>query len=97
MIHHLEYERGRFAQTSRRLRQLVYPLAKPPDALLVAGPVDRIPLDQATALDYRSASLGERFGPLWATFWFHVRATVPDEWRGRRVDLRWVTHCESTL
>jgi alpha-mannosidase len=97
VIHHDEYLRGRFVQTSNRLRELVYPSARPPDELLVAGPVDRIPLEEAAALDYRPVALGERFGPLWATFWFRLTATVPDEWRGRRVDLLWVTRCESTL
>jgi alpha-mannosidase len=97
LIHHLEYSRDRFVHTSNRLRDLVYPLARQPDELVVAGPVDRIPLVEAEALDYRPVSLGERFGPLWATFWFRLAATVPDEWSGRRVDLLWVTGCESTL
>jgi hypothetical protein len=34
------------------------------DELVVAGPVDRISWDEAQALDYRRAELGERFGPL---------------------------------
>jgi alpha-mannosidase len=97
VIHHLEYTRGRLVQTSNRLRELVYPLAQAPDELLVSGPVGRISPDEASALEYRPVSLGERFGPLWATFWFRFAATVPDEWRGRRVDLLWVTCSESTL
>ncbi len=80
-----------------RLRALVYPEARAVDELLVAGPVDRISWEEARALDYRPAELGERFGPLWATFWFRARARVPDEWRGRRVELQWVTGSESTL
>jgi alpha-mannosidase len=97
VIEHREYTRKRFARTSERLRDVVYPEARAPDELLVAGPVDRIALAEAEALDYRPVSLGDRFGPLWASFWFRVAATVPDEWRGRRVDLLWVTGCESTL
>src|SRR5919198_3309124 len=96
-IQPLEYTRKRLVRTSERLRGLVYPEARAPDMVLVAGPVDRIPLAEAEALAYRPTSLGERFGPLWSTFWFRVAATVPDEWRGRRVDLLWVTGCESTL
>ncbi len=97
MIRHLEYTRARLAQESERLRALIRPETRPPDELLVAGPVDRISLDEAQRLDYRPAGLGERFGPLWATYWFRLRATVPEEWRGRRVDLLWVTRSESTL
>ena len=48
-------------------------------------------------MEYRDAELGERFGPLWATYWFRVEATVPEEWAGERVDLLWVSHSEATL
>ena len=43
------------------------------------------------------AALGDRFGPLWATYWFRVAATIPEDWRGERVDLLWVSHSEATL
>lgn len=82
---------------SERLRELVYPETRPPDELLVAGPVDPIPVEEAAGLDYRVAQLGDRLGPLWATYWFRMRATVPDEWRGGRVDLLWASRAESTL
>jgi alpha-mannosidase len=75
----------------------VYPETRAPDELLIAGPVDRIPIGDAASLDYRPAELGQRLGPLWATYWFRLRATVPDEWRGRRVDLLWRSQAESTL
>jgi alpha-mannosidase len=67
------------------------------DELLVSPQVDRISWEDAQVLDYRPAELGERFGPLWATYWFRVRGTVPEEWRGRRVDLLWYTGAEGTL
>ena len=35
-------------------------------------------------------------GPLWATWWLDVAATVPEEWDGERVDLLLVTHSEAT-
>jgi alpha-mannosidase len=97
LIRHPEYTRARLAQTSERLRELVYPETRAPDELLIAGPVDRIPVEEAASLDYRPAEPGERLGPLWATYWFRLRATVPDEWRGRRVDLLWRSQAESTL
>jgi alpha-mannosidase len=97
VIRHLEYTRGRLLQTSQRLRALVYADARPVDELVVAGPVDRISWEEAQRLDYRAVSAGERFGPLWATFWFRLRATVPAEWAGRRVDLLWSSRSEAAL
>jgi alpha-mannosidase len=96
-IRHLEYTRARLARTSERLRALIHPETKPPDELLVAGPVDRISREQAQGLEYRPAALGERFGPLWATYWLRVRAAVPESWRGRRADLLWDSGSEATL
>ncbi len=67
------------------------------DELLVSGPVGRIGREAAQRLEYRPAALGERFGPLWATYWFRLGATVPEEWAGRRVDLLWDSGSEATL
>jgi len=97
LIRETEYTRARFAQTSGRLRGSVYSDVRPVDELLVAGPVDRISWADAQELDYRPAELGERFDPLWATFWFRLRATVPPEWRGRRVDLLFASNSEAAL
>ncbi|HET6848163.1 MAG TPA: glycoside hydrolase family 38 C-terminal domain-containing protein [Gaiellales bacterium] len=97
MLRHPGYTRDRIAQVGDRIRAQIYPDIRDPDHILVAGPVDRIELDEAHRLDYRPCRLGERFGPLWATYWFHIRATVPEEWRGERVDLLWVSHSEATL
>ena len=84
-------------QVSRRLRAATYPETCSVGELLVAGPVDRITWDEAQALEYRPARIGERFGPLWATYWFRLRATVPDGWHGSRVDLLWRSGSEATL
>ncbi|MFL5955344.1 MAG: alpha-mannosidase [Gaiellaceae bacterium] len=97
MIRHPEYTRERLAQMSERLLAGVYPETAAPDELLIAGPADRISFDEAAALDYRPAELGQRLGPLWATYWFRLKATVPEHWRGRPVDLIWATAAESTL
>jgi alpha-mannosidase len=97
MLRHPGYTRDRIAAVARRVEALVYPDARPPDRLAVAGPTDRIGWDAAQTLAYRDAAPGQQFGPLWATYWFAVEATVPHEWAGERVDLLWVTHSESTL
>ena len=75
----------------------MYAATRPVDELLVSPRVDRIPWEDAQGLEYRSASFGERFGPLWATYWFRIVATVPEEWRGARVDLLWHSDSEATL
>ena len=97
MIRHPDYTRARLAQMSNRLRALIHPETCAPDELLVGPAVGRIRLDEARRLDYRPAAIGERFGPLWATYWFRVGATVPAAWAGSRVDLLWDSASEATL
>ena len=97
MIRHPDYTRGRLAQTSARLRELVHPETIPVEELAVAGPVDRIPHEEAQCLDYRQAEPGERFGPLFATYWFRGTVTVPAAWAGQRADLLWDSASEATL
>ncbi len=97
MQRHPRYTRDRIAQVGERIRARIWADVRDPDVLRVAGPVDRIPPDEAERLDYRDASLGDTFGPLWATYWFQVGATVPEEWAGERVDLLWISHSEATL
>ncbi|MBA2475804.1 MAG: alpha-mannosidase, partial [Actinobacteria bacterium] len=97
MLRHTEYTRARLAQTSERLRASIYPETRQPDELSVSGPVGRIGWEEAQELEYRPVLPGERFGPLWATYWFRVRASVPQEWTGRRVDLLWDSGSEAAL
>jgi alpha-mannosidase len=97
MLRHPAYTRERIAQVGDRIRALIHADAVAPERLAVAGPVDRIEPAEAELLDYRDCELGETFGPLWATYWFKVEATVPERWQGERVDLLWVSHSEATL
>lgn len=99
MQRHADYTRDRLRLLAPTMRELIYPETRPLDQLLVAGPVtERISFDQAQQLTgFRPARMGEQFGPLWATYWFRARATVPAEWAGRRVDLLWESHSEATL
>lgn len=80
------------------MRDLVYPLSKPADQVVVTGPVDRISYAEAQDLTgFRPVVLGEQFGPLWATYWFRIETDVPTEWAGKQVHLLWETHSEATL
>jgi alpha-mannosidase len=97
MLRHPRYTRERIAQVGERMRAMIWHDRRPPDVLAVAGPVGRIPREEAEALEYRPCPLGAQFGPLWATYWFRVEATVPESWSGSRVDLLWVSHSEAQL
>jgi hypothetical protein len=96
-IRHVAYTRERLARTADRLLALVHPERQSLDELQVAPRSGRITHAQAQELSYRPAAVGERFGPLWATYWFRAAATVPAAWAGSRVDLLWRTGTESTL
>jgi alpha-mannosidase len=91
------YTRERIRLVARGVRALVHADPRPVDRLLVAGPVGRVPLEAATELPYRDATIGMELGPLWATWWLALEATVPPEWEGAAVDLLLVTRSEATL
>jgi alpha-mannosidase len=96
-VGHRDYVRRRIGQLVEQMAETVYPECVAPDKLEVAGPVDRISVEQAMKLPYRPASLGESFGPVFATFWFRLKITVPESWQGQRVDLGWLSHSEALV
>jgi alpha-mannosidase len=91
------YTRTRIKQFGRRLKRAIYPERAPVAQIEIAGPTDRIPYAEAKTLSYRPAHIGEELGPLWATFWVRVTATIPFGWRGARVDLYWDSQSEALL
>ncbi len=97
MQQHHSYTRTRIQQLAERLWQQVYTHRHAVDRIEVSERCGRIPYAEAQRLTYRAASLGEHFGPVWATFWFRIAATVPAAWTGRRVDLLWNSRSEGTL
>jgi alpha-mannosidase len=97
LIPHLDYTRRRLQRASARLRARVYAETRPVDVLLVSPEAGRISWHDAQRLDYNPVELGGQFGPTFATYWFRVRATVPEDWRGERVDLLWLSDSEATL
>ena len=97
MLPHRHYTRDRLRRTEERLAALVRPERAPVDTLEIAGPVDRIAAAEAGALDYAPVALGAELGPLFATYWLRVTATVPSHWAGARVDLVADTRSEATL
>src|SRR4051812_7463426 len=87
LLAHPDYTRERVRQTARLARGLVHPEARAPDRLRITGPDGRA----------RDATPGMELGPLWATWWLDVEATVPAAWADEQVDLLLVTNSEATL
>jgi alpha-mannosidase len=71
VLPHREYARERIAQTAARLPVFGEPT---PLSLELSGPVAR----GEGPGDYRRVELGERLGPLFATYWLRASGTVPE-------------------
>jgi alpha-mannosidase len=94
---HRPSTRARLAHTALRLRERIYPERAPVDELQIAAAPGRISHAEARELEYRPAAFGMDLGPLFATHWLRVAATVPESWAGSRVDLVVRTGGEATL
>jgi alpha-mannosidase len=93
---HRPSTRARLAHVADRLRARIHPERVPADLEIAAAP-GRISHAEAQQLHYRPAALGMDLGPLFATHWLRVAATVPEAWAGARVDLVLRTGGEATL
>jgi alpha-mannosidase len=91
------YTRTRIKQFARRLKRAIHPARADVARIQLAGPVDRISYDEALRLDYREAAIGAQLGPLWATYWAKLTVRVPDDWRGKAVELYWDSKSEGML
>src|SRR4051812_16697849 len=96
-IPHRGYARDRLRQTEARMAALVHPEVAPVDRLELSPSAGRIDRAAAAGLEYRPAALGAELGPLFATHWLRVQATVPAGWAGARVDLLLDTRSAATL
>ncbi|MBT5057724.1 MAG: alpha-mannosidase [Gemmatimonadetes bacterium] len=97
MLQHPGYTRNRIRQLVDRLQGRIYRDTVEVEDLQIAGPVDRIPYEEAQQLNYEPVQLGQQLGPAWATFWVRGSVRVPADWAGQRVDLLWKSHSEATL
>ncbi|HWB53020.1 MAG TPA: glycoside hydrolase family 38 C-terminal domain-containing protein, partial [Tepidisphaeraceae bacterium] len=92
------YTRDRLKQLADRMRERIYPRRTEAQQFLASGPTDRISYAQAQKLkNWKSAKIGQSFGPAWATHWFKLRFKVPADFKGERIDLLWNSHSEATL
>lgn len=93
-----DYTRERLRLLIDTLRDRIYPETVRCDPILAAGPTGRISFEQAQSLTgFAPARFDEVLGPAWATWWFRVRARVPQAWDGQPVDLLWDSGSEATL
>lgn len=95
MLRHTAITVERIRNYIPHLQALIYPEVHSLATLEVSDVQERIPYQKALQLTYRPARTGEQFGPLWATYWFHLKAEIPAKWAGRRVDLLWNSRSEA--
>ena len=71
---------------AERIRPAVYAATAPVELTAWHVPGEPVPVADALAADYAPFRIGERWGTPWATTWFQVTGTVPEDWAGRRVE-----------
>ncbi|XP_060596944.1 alpha-mannosidase 2C1-like isoform X1 [Ruditapes philippinarum] len=63
-----------------------------------AAPLNKYtPYKDAVKQKYKAVKVGQSFGPTWATHWFHISVTVPRDWTGEEVRLRWDSSSEALV
>lgn len=92
-----DYIVDRVQAVVRRLAEAVYPQRTKIEQIAIAGPVDRISLEEAQSLTYRPTEPGQPLGPTFATYWFKLQIKIPSAWSSRRVDLAWNSNSEALL
>lgn len=46
---------------------------------------------------FTPVSVGSSYGPTWTTHWFRLVFSIPDEWAGSEVRLRWGSNSEAAV
>ncbi|AZM56248.1 alpha-mannosidase [Streptomyces sp. WAC 01529] len=79
------------ARLERALRQFIRPAQYPdrtPLALSVwHAPGEPVPVSAALEASYAPFETGTEWGSPWSTSWFRLQGRVPEQWRGRRVEV----------
>jgi alpha-mannosidase len=63
----------------------IYPERVPFEVTARTLPGEPLPAPEAVDGAFSSFRVGDRWGGMWATTWFRMRASVPDSWLGREV------------
>ncbi|HEY5671703.1 MAG TPA: alpha-mannosidase [Anaerolineales bacterium] len=96
MQKHIELTRQRIQNFSGKIANLFYPQRAPVELRVYSAP-DRISYQDAMLGEYRKATVGEKFGPLWSTHWFHVKGQIPASWQDQEVHLLWDSASEACI
>lgn len=79
------------ARIDRTLRERILPAVHthrtPVEVTVAHLPGEPVPFAEAVRLPFVPTAVGEPWGRAWSTSWFRMRATVPPEMAGRRVEL----------
>ena len=70
-----------------RIRPAIHSSPRPATVSFHELPSEPVPAREGLELDYEPYRVGSAWGAAWGTTWFQVRATVPVEWSGKRVEL----------
>ncbi|KAG1675632.1 Alpha-mannosidase 2C1 [Nymphon striatum] len=58
---------------------------------------DRVPFSEVQDKTFQKTKVGESFGPTWSTHWFKLNISIPSEWCGCEVHLRWNSGSEALI
>ena len=81
---------------SRSLRPAIHARTAPL-RVSIFRPDGAVPLADARAADYTPIETGHRWGPAWSTAWFKLEGSVPSEFAGEAVALRFSSGTEALL
>ncbi|KAI0008025.1 glycoside hydrolase family 38 protein [Xylariaceae sp. FL0662B] len=95
------YSKGQFQQRNLLAMMNEGVASGPPNVQLWTWPapgLSRPTFEEAMAGDYQPASVGQFFGPSWATHWFKVVLRVPADLRDKEhLELQWDSNSEGTV
>ncbi|OCT89483.1 mannosidase, alpha, class 2C, member 1 L homeolog isoform X1 [Xenopus laevis] len=83
--------------TNCNLRGKLFGATCPLDSISYFLIEKRISYEEAVKKEFQPAEIGHSFGPTWWTCWFKVHASIPKEWVGHEVHLRWVCDGEGMV
>ncbi len=96
MQKHTEMTLKRLQTYQQELKKRLYTKSQPVTLTHYAAE-GRISFAQALKGGYQPVQVGDKFGPLWSTHWFHVKGEIPSEWQSQEVHLLWDSSSEATV
>ncbi len=82
-----EAHAARLAEAIHRLNSEIVSESLPLEAVFAVTP-EPVCFDERLKLDYRVITEGEKWGKTWDCAWFHIKAKIPEQWKGAAVALQ---------